>query len=161
MPGFENSAGLGVSNFYGKRDTGGSVGLEKSNDSTHQLSISFTGDTLNQTYLPPVYAPKGMHFLRAMLRVDEAFTLGGNSPTVIFGGTAPATDGIVLSQTELQAIGTKVPASTGTGTWAVASATGPLTSQRITKALGGTAPTVTAGVGKATLIVEFVNRTKF
>ena len=159
MP-FENSAGIGVSNYYGKRDTGGTIGLEKSIDSSHQLSISFTGDTLNQTFLPPVYAPKGMHFLRAVLRVDEAFTLGGTSPTVIFGGTAPATDGIVLTQAELQSIGTKVPASTGTGTWAVGSATGPLTAQKITKALGGTTPTVTAGVGKATLTIEFVNKTK-
>lgn len=159
MP-FENSAGIGVSNNYGKRDTGGSVGVEQSTNSEHNLSIAFTGDTLNQSFLPPFYVPKGMKFVRATLRVDEAFTLGGTTPTVIFGGTAPATDGIVLTQAELQAVGTKAPASTGTGTWAVASATGPLTAQRITKALGGTTPTVTAGVGKATLIVVFVNKTK-
>lgn len=160
MAGFENSAGIGVSNYYGTRESGGSVGLERSMDSVHQLSISFTGASLNQTFLPPVYAPKGMHFLRAVLRVDEAFSLGGTTPTVIFGGTAPATDGIVLSQTELQAVGTKVPASTGTGTWAVGSATGPLTSQKITKTLGGTSPTVSATQGKATLTIEFTNKTK-
>ena len=159
MP-FQNQAGLNVNNYYGARDTGGSVGVEKSSDSISQLSIAFTGDSLNGSYLPPVVYPKGAKFLRAVLRVDEAFTLGGTSPTVIFGGTAPATDGIVLTQTELQAIGTKTPASTGTGTWAVGSATGPLTAQKVTKALGGTTPTVTAGVGKATLLVEFLNKTK-
>ena len=79
---------------------------------------------------------------------------------MIFGGTAPATDGIVLSQTELQSIGTKTPASTGTGTWAQGSATGTTAAQKVAKALGGTTPTVTAGVGKATLILEFVNKTK-
>lgn len=159
MP-FENSAGIGVSNFYGKRDTGGSIGLEQSTDSNQRLSISFTGDTLNNSFLPPIYMPKGAHFIRALLRVDEAFTLGGTSPTVIFGGTAPATDGIVLTQAELQAVGTKVPASTGTGTWSVSSATGPLTTQKVTRALGGTSPTVTAGVGKATLIIVYENKTK-
>ena len=159
MP-FQNQAGLNVNNYYGPRDTGGSVGVERSHDSTQQLSIAFTGDSLNSSFLPPVIYPKGAKFLRAILRVDEAFTLGGTSPTVIFGGTAPATDGIVLTQAELAAVGSKTPASTGTGTWAVASATGPLTAQKIAKALGGTSPTVTAGVGKATLVIEFLNKTK-
>jgi hypothetical protein len=160
MPGFENSAGIGVSNYYGQRITGQTVGVEHSDDSVHQLSIGFTGTSLNNAFLPPVVVPKGASFKRAILRVDEAFTLGGTSPTVIFGGTAPATDGIILTQAELQAIGTKTPASTGTGTWAQNSATGTTAAQKVAKALGGTTPTVTAGVGKATLILEFVNKTK-
>ena len=160
MAGFENSAGIGVNNYYGQRATGQSVGVEHSTDSVHQLSIAFTGTSLNNAFLPPVVVPKGASFKRAILRVDEAFTLGGTSPTVIFGGTAPATDGIVLSQTELQSVGTKTPASTGTGTWAQGSSTGTTAAQKVAKALGGTTPTVTAGVGKATLILEFVNKTK-
>lgn len=160
MPGFENSAGLTVNNYYGPRLTGQSVGLERSEDSIHQLSISFTGTSLNNAFLPPVVVPKGASFKRAILRVDEAFTLGGTSPTVIFGGTAPATDGIVLTQAELTAVGTKTPASTGTGTWAQSSATGTTAAQKVAKTLGGTSPTVTAGVGKATLTLEFYNKTK-
>lgn len=160
MPGFENTAGINVSNFYGARDSGGTVGVEKSSGSISETSISFTGTSLNQSFLPPVVVPKGMHLLRAVLRVDEAFTLGGTSPTVIFGGTVPATNGIVLSQAELQSVGTKVPASTGTGTWAVSSATGTTASEKLTKTLGGTTPTVTAGVGKATLLLEFAYKTK-
>lgn len=161
MPGFENTAGINVSNFYGGRDTTyGTVGLEHSEDSIHQLSIAFTGTSLNQAFMPPLFVPKGAQFKRAILRVDEAFTLGGTSPTVIFGGTAPATDGIVLTQAELQAIGTKTPASAGTGTWSQSSATGTTAAQKVAKTLGGTSPTVTTGVGKATLILEFVNKTK-
>lgn len=161
MAGFENSAGISVNNFYGGRDTVyGTVGLEHSTDSVHQLSIAFTGTSLNAAFLPPVVVPKGAQFKRAILRVDEAFTLGGTSPTVIFGGTVPGTNGVVLSQTELQTIGTKTPASTGTGTWAQASTTGTTAAEKITKTLGGTSPTVTTGVGKATLILEFVNKTK-
>lgn len=159
MP-FQNQAGLGVNNYYGARDTGGGVGVEKSSDSNHMLSISFTGDSLNSAYLPPVNYPKGAKFVRAILRVDEAFNITGTSPTVIFGGTAPATNGIVLTEAELEAVGTKTPASTGTGTWAVGSATGPLAAERITKALGGTTPVVTPGVGKATLVIEYQNKTK-
>jgi hypothetical protein len=159
MP-FENTAGLAVSNFYGARETGGSVGLERSDDSVHQLSIAFTGASINSTFLPPVVVPKGAQFKRAILRVDEAFSITGTSPTVIFGGTAPATNGIVLTEAELEAIGTKTPASTGTGTWAQASATGTTAAERVTRTLGGTTPVVSPTVGKATLILEFVNKTK-
>lgn len=160
MPGFENSAGLNVSNYYGSRDTGGSVGVERSDDSVHQLSIAFTGRSINQTFLPPVVVPKGAQFKRAILRVDEAFSLTGTSPTVIFGGTAPGTNGIVLTEAELEAIGTKTPASTGTGTWAQSSATGTTAAERVTRTIGGTTPVVSPTVGKATLILEFVNKTK-
>src|SRR6478736_3630627 len=145
MPGFENSAGINVSNFYGPRNTGGSVGVEHSDDSIHQLSVALTGDSLNWNFLPPVVMPRGAQFKRAILRVDEAFVLTGTTPTVIIGGTAPATNGIVLTQAELQAIGTKTPASTGTGTWAQSSTTGTTAAEKVTKALGGTTPAVTKG----------------
>ena len=158
--GFENSAGLNVNNFYGKRDTGGTVGVEQSDDSVHQLSISFTGASLASSYLPPVYVPKGALFKRAVLRVDEAFNVTGTSPTLIFGGTAPATNGIVLTEAELEAIGTKTPASTGAGTWAQGSATGTTASERVTKTLGGTSPVIATNVGKATLTLEFFHKTK-
>lgn len=156
---YENSAGLGVNNQYGARRTGGSFG-KVPDDVISFLAIDFTDESLIGTFVPKIVLPKGAHFLRFILRVDEAFTMTGTSPTVIFGGTAPATDGIVLTQAELAAVGTKVPASTGTGTWAVASATGPLTAQTITKTLGGTTPVVTPGAGKATLIAEYVYKTK-
>jgi len=102
MP-FENTAGLNVSNFYGARETGGSVGVERSQDSIQQLSIAFTGASINSAFLPPVVIPRGAQFKRAILRVDEAF---------------------------------------------------------ITRTLGGTTPVVSPTVGKATLILEFVNKTK-
>jgi hypothetical protein len=157
---YENKSGIGVFANYGSRNTGGSVGSETTDTSTRDYSIAFTGESLNSSFLPPVSLPKGAKLVKAVLRVDEAFSLGGTSPTVLFGGTAPATNGIVLTQAELQAIGTKTPASTGAGTWAVASATGTTAAERITKALGGTAPTVSSSVGKGTLILTFVNKTK-
>lgn len=157
---FENSTGLGVYSSYGKRGTGGTVGSESTDTSTRDYSIAFTGESLNSGFLPPVTLPKGSKLVKAVLRVDEAFNITGTSPTVIFGGTAPGTNGIVLTEAELEAIGTKTPASTGTGTWAVASATGTTAAEKITKTLGGTSPVVSATVGKATLILTFINKTK-
>ena len=159
MP-FENSAGLGVNNYFGPRDTGGAVGVEQGESSVKFLTVHLTGDMLNATYLPPVVVPKGAQFKRAMLRVDEAFVITGTSPTVIVGGTVPGTNGIVLTEAELEAVGSKTPASTGTGTWAQSSATGTTAAEKITKTLGGTSPVVTKGVGKAQLVLEFINRAK-
>ena len=160
MP-YSSGSGLNVNNQYGQRDTGGSVGVENSSDSLFQLSINITGDSLNTAFLPPVVVPKGAHFLRAVLRVDEAFALTGTTPAVSFGSLATeATNGISLSKAELEAIGTKIPASTGAGTWAVASATGLAAAAKVGKVLTGTTPAVTAGIGRGTLVLEFINKTK-
>lgn len=159
MP-FSNTHGLGVFAQYGKRETGGTVGSESTDTSTRDYSITFTGESLNSGFLPPVTLPKGAKFVKAILRVDEAFSVTGTSPTVIFGGTAPGTNGIVLSEAELEAVGTKTPSSTGTGTWAVGSATGTTAAEKITKTLGGTTPAVAATQGKATLVLTFINKTK-
>ena len=153
---FENTSGLGVYSSYGKRSTGGSVGSEATDGSTRDYSITITGESLNSSFLPSVSLPKGSKFKGAILRVDEAFAVSTGG-TVTFGGTVPGTNGIVLTEAELENIGTKVPASTGAGTWAVASATGTTAAQLITKAISGT---VTATQGKATLILTFVNKTK-
>lgn len=153
---FENSTGLGVYSSYGKRNTGGTVGSETSDGSSRDYSISFTGESLNSGFLPGVSLPKGSKLKGAILRVDEAFavTTGGS---VTFGGTVPGTNGIVLTEAELEAVGTKTPASTGTGTWATSSATGTTAAQFINKVISGT---VTSTQGKATLILTFVNKTK-
>ena len=159
MP-FENSAGIAVSNFYGARATGGSVGVETSDRSEHRLSVYITGDMLNGTFIPPVNIPKGARFLRAILRVDEAFDLGGTTPTVRIGAAGSvATNGFVLSEAELENVGTKVPASTGAGTWSFTSATGTTADAKVAFDMGGTSPTA-ARVGKATLILTFANKTK-
>ena len=153
---FENKTGLNVFSSYGKRNTGGTVGSETTDGSTREYSIAFTGESLNSGFLPPVVIPKGTKLKGAILRVDEAFAVSAGG-TVTFGGNIPGTNGIVLTEAELEAVGTKAPASTGTGNWAVASATGTTAAQFINKAISGT---VTATQGKATLILTFVNKTK-
>lgn len=156
---YENTAGLGVYNQYGPRNAGGAIGVETDKDSVHQMKVEMTAQSLIEGFLPPFVLPRGAKFLRYLLRVDQAFAMTGTTPTVIVGGTAPATNGVVLTAAELAAVGTKAPASTGTGTWAVASATGTTAAERVTIALGGTTPAVTPGNGRAFLIAEYVFNT--
>lgn len=160
MP-FKNEAGLGVHNFYGARDTGGSVGVETSNDSVHRLVINFNSDMLNGGFIPPVVIPKGALFRDATLVIEEAFNVTGTSPTVSFGAAGSvATNGITLSEAELEAVGTKKPASTGAGTWAQGSATGTTAAAKVAVALGGTSPAVAAGTGKGVLILSYTKKAK-
>jgi len=154
--GYEANSGLGVSNQYGQRDTGGSVGAEHSQNSVQTLVVNMTGDSLNSTFMPPVYFPKGAKVVKAVLRVDEVFVVSA-AGTVAIGGTAPGTNGVVLTEAQLEAVGTKDVSSVAVGTWATSSATGATASQKVTKSITGT---VTAGSGKGTLIVEYVNKTK-
>lgn len=159
MP-YESNTGLGVNNQYGTRPTGNAVGVEHATGGVQVLKIQFTGESLNEAFLPPVFFPRGARVLRYILRVDQAFNITGTSPTVIFGGTAPGTNGVVLTEAELEAVGTKVPASSGTGTWATSSATGATATERVTRTLGGTTPVVDRTVGRATLFVEYAFATK-
>lgn len=154
--GFEASTGLGVSNQYGPRNTGGSIGTEKSHNSLQTMSIELTGEMLNSSFMPPYFVPSGAKVVRATLRVNEAFTVSA-AGTVAIGGTAPGTNGVVLTEAQLEAVGTKDVSSVAIGTWATASATGTTASQKVAKLITGT---VTSGVGKATLVVEYINTAK-
>ena len=162
--GFENKAGLGVNNQYGVRTTGGSVGEEHVYGAYHVLKIDLTGQSINDAvggFIPPVVLPKGALIRRAILRVDEAFAISGTSPTVQIGSAGSvAANGIVLTEAELEAVGTKVPASAGAGTWSATSATGLTAAAKVAIALGGTSPVVDSTVGKATLVLEYVHEAK-
>lgn len=161
--GYENKAGTQVNNYYGARETGFGLGVEQSSDSVFRLRIDLTGAQLSQTtpFIPPVVIPKGAKFQSAILRVDEVFVVTGTTPTVIIGAAGTeATNGIVLSEAELEAVGTKAPASTGTGTWSFSSATGTTAAAKVGIVKGGTTPAVAATQGKATLVLEFVNLAK-
>lgn len=152
---YENSAGLNVNNQYGARQTGGAVGIEHGENSAHRLSVDLTGEMLNTAYMPPFFVPKGAKIVRALLRVDEVFVVSAVG-TVAIGGTAPGTDGVVLTEAQLEALGTKDVSASAVGTWATASVTGTLTAQKVAKLVTGT---VTTGVGKATLVVEYFFKT--
>lgn len=160
MP-YSNASGLGVFNQYGVRDTGGAVGKYDHDGVETTLAFNFTGRSLSEGFIPPVVVPKGARFSRAFLRVDEAFNLGGTTPTVRIGAAGSiATNGFVLSEAELEAVGTKVPASTGAGTWATSSATGTTAAAKVAFDLGGTTPTVDASLGKATLVLYYIDVAK-
>lgn len=154
MP-YESNTGLGVSNQYGQRETGGAAGTEHSKTSNQVLTYDITGEMLNSPYAPPVWMPRGAKVVRATLVVDEVFNVSA-SGTVAIGGTAPGTNGVVLTEAQLEATGTKDVSSVAVGTWATASTTGTTAAQRIARAITGT---VAANTGKGKLLVEYIRMT--
>lgn len=161
--GYENSAGLGVNNHYGVRNTGGAVGIEHGEGTTKVLRIDLTGDSINDAvagFVPPVSIAKGANFTSYTLRVDEAFVVTGTTPTILVGSAGSvATNGVVITEAELENVGTKGLATAGAGTWAVDSTTGLTAAALVDIELEGDAA-VARGSGKATLILEYVDVAK-
>lgn len=162
--GFEKKAGLNVHNHYGVRDTGGAVGVESTSGSTHVLRVDLTGQSINDAiagFMPKVVVPKGARFKEATLRVDEVFVVTGTTPVVEVGAKgSEATNGVTLSEAQLEALGTYDVSSALAGTWATNAATGTAAAAQLGIVLGGGTPAVVATQGKATLVLEFINVTK-
>lgn len=155
MP-YENSAGLGVNNHYGAQTTGFAVGGEHESGSSFIVSVDMTGESLNSAFIPPIFVPRGALLKSAYLDIDEVFAVSTGG-TVRVGGTVPGTNGVILTEAQMETLGTKNVASVAVGTWATASATGTVATERVTKSVTGT---VTATQGKGTLVLEFFFKSK-
>jgi len=148
---YENTAGIGVNNQYGPRNTGGALGVEHSQDSVMTFTYDLTGEMLNSGFTPKIKVPKRALLRKAYLIVDEVFVVS-TSGTVAIGGTAPGTNGVVLTEAKLEALGVSDVSALAIGTWATASTTGTTSAENITKSITGT---VGATSGKGTLVMEF------
>jgi hypothetical protein len=161
--GYENSAAIDVYNHYGVRTTGGTIGAEQSSNSTYTIKIDLTGQSIADNvagFIPEVYVKKGMLLKSAVLRVDEVFVVTGTTPHLEIGSYGSvATDGIEITEAQLEALGTTLLSSTGAGTWATASAGGVAADAKIGFVLEGDTA-IAATSGKATVILEFVYNTK-
>lgn len=156
--GYENKAGLNVNNHYGVRKTGGAVGLEHGEGSTFVLRIDLTGQSIADAvagFMPPVVIPKYARFTKRSLQVDEVFVVTGTTPTLLIGAAGSvATNGFIITEAELEALGNKILTNDGEGTWDIASATGTTAAAKVAMALEGDTAIATTQ-GKATLTLEY------
>jgi hypothetical protein len=153
---YANSAGLNVHNHYGPRSTGASAGVEHSQDSTVRMSFCITGEMLNSGFVPPVNVPKYASFKSAQITVHEAFVVTGTTPTILVGAAGSvATNGFIITETELETLGSRKLANDGEGTWDIAHATGTTAAALVDFAFEGDAAVTNAG--RATLVLEYIN----
>lgn len=149
---FESNTGLGVKNFYNQRTAGeGVIGGIQVQGSDNELTFDVTGKSLNGniTFLT-TYLPKGAKITSAIAEVKEAFTLTGTNPTLLVGTNGSEdTNGISLSEAQLEAVGT-YELTTYNGTWA----NGLAADTEVGLALGGTNPVVT-DAGRVRMTIHF------
>ena len=143
-----------VNNHYGPKETGSAKGVVKTEGPLNVLSITFDGTDLSNGDFPvgPDFKlPAGAVPERAYVKVTEAFVIGGTSPTANIGTDgSEGTNGVEISEAQLEATGTYDITSTLAGTWA-----SPLAAQTtVGLAMDGTSPTSTSA-GKAKLIIEY------
>lgn len=149
--GYENSAGLGVSNYYGARDTGKTRGIIKTEGSIVELSVMIEAADIGSALYQAPKIPAGALIVGAYAKVSEAFALGGTTPTIDIGTEgSETTNNVALSEAQAEAVGTYDIFSSAAGTWAASLAA----ETTVGVALGGTTPTVGAA-GKVEVIIQY------
>ena len=79
----ENTAGLGVYNVYGPRQTAeGRAGVLNTAGIVKEVELDFRGSNYG---LVTAVIPAGSQFIEALAYVEEAFVLGGTTPTINIG----------------------------------------------------------------------------
>ena len=140
---YENTSKIGVYNHYGPRGTGQTIGVERSTDSVHQMSVQINGETLEQGQIPVFKLPEGAIILRGIFTVDEELTgltelkvegdNGAVDLTSLTSGTGTSVVDAALFSGDFDPSGTGISAETP-----------------VTVTFTGTT------VGKATLLLEYV-----
>jgi len=155
--GLESNTGLNVKNHYGKRDTGRAAGVYRTEGAKNQLVVDVTAAmVVDGVFNVDVVLPKGANVQAAYYETQEAFVLGGTSPTILIGTKgSEATNGVVISEAKAEAVGSGIGVLAGT--WADNAGFAAATTVGI--ALGGTSPTITTA-GKLSVIVEYVYSNK-
>ena len=146
---------LQVSNHYGPRDTGKTNGITNSDGFVRELTLDIDGEVVGDAAYALSVVPKlpaGSIIEDVFLVVEEAFVLGGTTPAVEVGTeTSEATNGVTLTEAQLEAVGTYDVTSALSGTWAA----GLAAETTLGIALSGTSPTVT-DAGKARVVIRYL-----
>lgn len=144
----------GVTVQYGVRGTGRAAGNLAAKGGRYRKAVDITGEALNDGLISIDYIPAESLIEKAYVQVEEAFVLGGTTPTILVGTDgSEATNGVVVSEAQAESAGQVLDISgTLTGTWAA----GLAADTKIGLELGGTSPTADSSVGKARLVIEYV-----
>lgn len=145
-------AGLGgVSQVYGTMATGGAVGIIKTEGSKNEVTLSLTGEVLATRILSPVRIPAGTVIKRATLRVYQAFDLATSSVVRVGTSGSEATNGLSLTEAQLEAIGNYDVSGTLAGTY---TANTPLTAASLLGVAFSAGSVTNRNVGRAVLVIE-------
>lgn len=149
----ESNSGLGVAQYYGARVTGDTAGVIKTEGAKNEATFSITGFTLDHLLMSPFYIPEGSVIRSAYVRVSEAFDLAATSVVNVGTSGEEATNGVVLTEADLETAGFVDLTSALAGTW---DAEEPLAEDTEVGIAFSAGSVTDKTVGQATLVVEYV-----
>lgn len=150
-----------VHNQFGPRDVGGTVGVLKVEGMEEELVIDFDADYFASNFIGArkYVLPGGAVIKNVYVDVEDAFTLTGTTPALRIGTEgSEATNGVTVSEAQLESTGSYNVTSTLAGTW---DNEAPLAANTtIGFALSGTTPVMGVAAGKARVTIQFyrINR---
>lgn len=144
---------LGVSQVFGPAFTGGAAGSFDTDGARREYVINLTGDVLSHKILSPVKIAKGSVVTKAYLRVTEAFNLATSSVVKVGTKGSEATNGVSLTEAQLEATGYVDVTATLAGTWGSTAALAADTTLGVTFSAGSVTDKT---VGKAVLVLEVI-----
>lgn len=151
---YEIGAVRGVAQNYGGRTPGRAAGVIKTEGAKNQLAIQLTGQLLSDKVLLPLFLPSGATFTGdAKLIVSEAFDLAAVSVVEIGEALLESTNGISLTEANLESTGVKDVSSGLAGEWA---ANSQLPHDQEVAIVFSAGSVTDAAVGKATLILDYI-----
>lgn len=148
----ESNTGLGVSQVYGARETGGAVGTYRTAGAGNEFSLELTGEVLGDLVISPVDIPAGAVITKAYVRVTEAFDLEASSVVEVGTDGSEATNGVSLLEANLESVGYVDVTAQLAGTWDAEAVLAADTRVGVAFSAGSVTDET---VGKATLVVEY------
>jgi len=148
----ELSALRGVSTIYGGYETGRATGIIKTSGASHPLALDLTGAALGDLILPPQHMPAGATVTKAYIFVEEAFDLAGASVVEFGEAGAEATNGVSITEANLESTGYVNITAALAGTWDEGGLTVGSDAIGLAFSAGSVAD---IAVGKAKIVVEY------
>jgi hypothetical protein len=148
----ESNTGLGVSQIYGPRDTGHGAGQYPTSGVTRELAVQLTGGLLGDLLLDPIVIPAGAAITKATLNVTEAFALATSSVVEVGTDGSEATNGVSLTEAQLEAVGHTDVTTALAGTWDAEARLAANTTLGLAFSAGSVTDT---SVGRASLVIEY------
>lgn len=150
---FETSPLRGTIAQYGARTVGRGAGRYKAIGSVQTMAIQLTGQTLSDLILIAQYIPSGAALTgKARLVVEEAFDLGVGTVVEIGEDGAEATNGISLTEANLESVGVKDVSGGLAGEWAT---TAQIPHDQLLGIALSAGSVADATVGKAILLLDY------
>ncbi len=111
-----------VKSRYGPLATpDGAGGVLKTEGGLNELTISFSGQVINDDSEQRRTIPAGSRVFSAFVEIEEVFVLTGTTPTILVGRDgAEVTDGIVIDEGEADTVGTYDVTTSVAGTFGTA-----------------------------------------